>query len=300
MTNHQRFTTALLALIVCLPSKSRAEGVLEPPVSEVSGRVVDASSGEALAGVKVDLVTLRDAVWSDGWLKRGDGWQYRTDYKTTSDSMGVFVLREVAGGHYRLRVKHGEYGGVMTEIEVGSVPVRDVDIALGSSDGLVLKPSQETSLVGTWIRVALLDQAGRMVLMNNQKVGADGKTHFVSPPIGDWQLWVSSANSAWARIDVRIPGEEVAVALTPGSGVVFKVPELGYDLGDLTISLRSPDGRPLPDVLGSGTVKSMDDMGYVDNLWPGRWSLTLHHEDGRTWHEDFTLRAGKTTRLELR
>lgn len=271
------------------------EVVVELPTGEVSGRVRDAQSGKSLASVRVELIAL------DNPGTRDESWRLKAPRVTKSDSRGVFVIRAVDSGLYLLSVKHGDSGWSMTELEIGAAPLRGVDVALSPAAGLAMRVSQNFGSMEPWVRVALSDQAGRLLLQTNERVDADGKAHLASAPSGDWQLWARSSNSAWARLSVRVPGEEVPVALTEGARVSFKVPELGGDLWGLVADFRDAEGRTLPAMWGKRkAVKSFGETGYEDNLWPGQWTLEVNHPDGRSWHATFTARAGEVTRLELR
>ena len=271
------------------------EVVVELPTGEVSGRVRDAQSGESLADVRVELIALENLGTRD------ESWQLKAPRVTKSDSRGVFVMRAIDSGPTLLSIKHGDDRWSMIELEVGSVPLRGVEVALSPADGVRMRVSQDFGSREPWVRVALSDQAGRLLLQTNERVDADGGVHLASTPSGVWQLWVRSSNSAWARLSVRVPGEEVPVTLTEGARVSFEVPELDRYLGDLVADFRDAEGRTLPAMWGQRkAVKSFDGTGYEDNLWPGQWTLELHHPDGRSWHAAFTARAGETSHLELR
>ncbi len=269
------------------------ELIVELPTGEVSGQVHDAESGEPLAGVTIELRGLEDPGTPTA------GKQNRSPYRVTSDSMGVFVLHAVDSGPYRLSAKHKGYGWQMTDLEVGSQLLDGVDLALSPSEGLVLRVSRNDGSDLRVVDIALFDQVGRRVLMTGQSIDADGRAHFVDVPIGAWQLWVRSMDTAWARLNVRIPSEEISVELAEGAMMIFRVPESVEDWQGFVVNLRDAQGQSPPGTRGIETILVLEGKGYVGNLWPGRWTLELSHPDGRIWRAAFTARAGQTSEIEL-
>lgn len=84
--------------------------------------------------------------------------------------------------------------------------------------------------------------------------------------------------------------------------MLLSVPELAEDdLEELVANLWDGAGRHLPNLKGNGVGVLLEDgLGELQGLWPGRWTLDLHHPDGRSWSANFTARAGETTEIELR
>lgn len=92
---------------------------IDLPAGDVTGRVVDAADGSPLVDVTIQLL----AADSDAASGR-----------TRSDSRGVFVLRGVAEGIWRVRAQADGYAFAETTVQVGNGPTDDVEISLRATE----------------------------------------------------------------------------------------------------------------------------------------------------------------------
>jgi len=276
--------------------------VVELPSASVSGRVVDAETGEPIPQPIVYLETLeprRDSSF-------GGGWERRVHRRATGDSRGAYLFPSVESGRYRVRAEGGDRGMTMRRIEVDRQPLGDVDLALTRSRGLGLRVSRDGGAVPPSIIYVLFDPAGLLEDIDAEELDAEGRLQVDTVPAGSWQLWVRSGDSAWEELSVEVPAEEVSVRLVEGAMMIATVPRLGEELEGLTITLRDAGGRApyvVQPAISHGSLPSQ--MGNVEprlhafNLWPGEWTLEATHLDGRTWRATFTARPGETAEVEL-
>jgi hypothetical protein len=94
----------------------------------VRGRVLDAETGQVIAGVQVELVNARGAV----------------ETRAVSNDRGVFILAVREGGNFQLRTVHLAYRDITTAVEVKTGEEISVDVKL-SSRAVALEPLTVTA-----------------------------------------------------------------------------------------------------------------------------------------------------------
>lgn len=151
---HSWAAVALLAAIAGAPAGAGAAQEPQPEHAHVTGRVIDAATGDPLPGVTVVL----------------EG----TDLRLETDAEGRFELNPVAVGFYRLRLSHPDYepkvddfpvlrdGGFVMAMHPLSV---EAGHAMTGIMGILTARSDGSPLVGAAVRV---DSGRRGVLTDEQ------------------------------------------------------------------------------------------------------------------------------------
>ena len=144
----------LVAAVTGVPADAGAAQERQPELAHVTGRVIDAATGDPLPGVTVVL----------------EG----TDFRLETDAEGRFELNPVAVGFYRLRLSHPDY-----EPKVDDFPVlrdggfvmamqplaAEADHGMTGIMGILTARSDGSPLVGAAVRV---DSGRRGVLTDEQ------------------------------------------------------------------------------------------------------------------------------------
>lgn len=278
------------------------EVLIEVTTGEISGQVRDADTGAGLAAVRLDLLVLGKED------EHGSApWHSEPDERVTTDSLGVYMVQGLASGRYQIRVQHKGYSRILTEVDVGSAPVWGLDLELVPMEELVLRlVKTDGHDVVEWAQVVVFDLEGNRQLSQDMLLGEGDRFRFDSIPAGRWELWARSMSTAWTRLTVDHPGEETTVMLSPGATVTFELPESVADAQALDFRITGPDGQALPWRLGMPDLHPRDSRwptifyGYLNNLGAGRWTLDVHHLDGRSWTATVIAEPGQSHEVELR
>ena len=315
------------------------EVIVELPTGEISGRVREAESGEPLSGVEIDLSPLDDYLPIKQWYHRpprSTRSDANGDFSLSTVESGDYYLSVQHQG-YGLLLTELEIGsaplhgvdfelspseGMILDVshedgsEVGSVEV----VMLDGAGRIVLHSETPASADGKFRFAGAPTGSWQVWLITNPEVsvrptltpersflpsaGVDRRlrafleTRSSAPASG---AQTPSSGPAWESFSARVPGE-TAVVLSAGASVHFTVAGLEADLetsDTFSVELRDAEGLTLPDLHGVGRFVGLVGGSYVEGLWPGQWTLDLHHPDGRNWSASFTARAGETIELEL-
>jgi hypothetical protein len=147
--------SALLALFLL-----RAAAVEAQVVESLTGRVVDATSGEPIPGAVVALELANGMPVTDGSVR------------TVSDPAGAFELSPVPEGAVRLRVEHARYGVHSRDLRVEGFGTGAVEIRI-SSLAIELAPVVVEISAGSNERPRSPDVIGREAIERAVAVGAD-------------------------------------------------------------------------------------------------------------------------------
>src|SRR6185436_18603261 len=173
--------------------------------AQVTGRVVDAADESPLSGVTVQLVA-----------PTGDA----TPREARSDSRGIFVLRDVAEGSWRLRAQADGYAPAEAGVRVdGSGPSDEVEIRLRATEGVTLQVAAAAGPPPQTLFYAVLDGAGRKVGDGAATVVEGGRVRLARVPAGSWQVLLLSETTAATEIAVTSPGDAGQIVLPPPSNL---------------------------------------------------------------------------------
>lgn len=272
---------------------------IELSAGEVSGRAVNADTGEPIAGAEIRL-----------W---GHGARYGTGSRIdVTGHDGTFRAARVAAGGYRLIAeKEGHaVGHVDLDVAPGEA-VAGIEVALHRSAGAVLVVS---SPYGTPHRVTAAavpagtpppppDRPVLAVAYRSAVPSEDGRVELPALPAGRWRIHVSATSLAATAVEVVVPGPPVPVALAPQAVLDVRVPELYRSGLPARVRLLAADGQPLvlPE-FGDGLQAAWPLQFGRRQLWnvpPGSWTVEVTDDDGRVWTRTVTAPAGAATEVLL-
>lgn len=256
----------------------------------VSGRVIDDESRRPIANAEVTLVI------PDG---AGPG---RFPVSTGTDSRGMFQLRGVSEGTWRLRALASGYAPDEATVEVADAPVEGVEIALRATEGLTLEVFLPSGRPPQRVRTALLDAAGRVVSTDALAVAEDGRVRMSSIGPGTWELVLEADGAAPLSLSVTAPGNAGRVVLPQAGGLEVRVPALASDPAPARLRLTDAAGRPFRAPWAGqaqGEVVLSHGAGTLQRVAVGTWKLTVTAGDGRTWSGTATVVPGRVEQVTL-
>lgn len=277
-------------LRVALPSGAPGEvldlGDLQaPPGAVVTGRVVRAADGSAVAGARV-------------WLPRpsADGpllaWASGDLLEARSDERGAFRLAGLAPGPALLRVDAAGLARAHLEISLGSEPVDLGEVRL--ADGVTLSVRAEGSEDGALARV---DLRGDWLELDMRSAPLrDGRADFHHLPPGRVTVSVVAGRRLLCEREVVLEGTraEVDCAADPltvegvvtaggipdGPGTLIWLPPAAATPGEVQTTV-SPSGLRQQRMLGGGRPQvdvpvAADGSFRTGDLTPGSWRVAWH------------------------
>jgi hypothetical protein len=120
-----------LAALLAAPLRAQSGGPAPPPPGAVTGSVLDASSGEPLAGSVVVLT--QEPVGAVTPAAAGSGF-WSLDRTTVTNAGGVYRFAGLAAGRYRLLVRRIGYRAAMLVVDLGQQTLLRISV------GLVVEP----------------------------------------------------------------------------------------------------------------------------------------------------------------
>lgn len=256
--------------------------------ASIAGRVVDAADRRPLASA---MVTARAAE------------EDHPQADTTTDSRGVFVLRDVPEGAWKVEASLTGFAPAEVDVQTAAgAPVEGVELALQAAEGLtlevVLPSGQPPGAVGVWV----VDTAGRLVASGVHSAGADGRVRIPDVPSGLWDLILDIAGSPLVSLPVSVPGHTGRVILPEPSALDLRVVPLVEEGTAAKVRLIDESGRMFR-VPGPGGVSSElllhAGSGRFERIPAGTWIMTVTTDDDRIWTEHLGLAPGETARVAL-
>jgi 5-hydroxyisourate hydrolase-like protein (transthyretin family) len=269
------------------------EITLEVPTAEVSGRVVDATDNQPLAGVSVRLGN--DDPQTASRLPT---------HNATTDLEGRFRIGSVADGQWRLSGSKKGYSAISQPVSVQSGRgMDDLTIRMDPTEGMTIEARLPTGAPAEEIRVAVLDPSGAALVNGNYSTGENGRVRLSSVPPGTWDVVVSAAGSATSNVRAQAPGSTVPVSLQPACTLRVSVPALSQTQDLATVRLQSVDGQPFRSLSWTALPRSEWRMsgGEIEfaSLPPGSWTVTVATADGRSWQGTSATQPGSPAELRL-
>jgi hypothetical protein len=258
----------------------------------VSGRVVDAADQTPIPNAQVILMSAQPDETSPG-----------QNSETTSDSRGLFRLRDVAEGSWKIRAVVAGYGPEEVDIQVDSNrPVDGVELSLEATEGVVLEVLLASGRPPDMVHTAVIDAADRVVSRGTYPPGEDGRVRVESVAPGTWELFLDSDGSASVVVPVTAPGNGGRVILPPAGGLSLKVPGLSEARVGARVKLTDASGKLFRLPWGGQVMKEFDLQGgsrRFEKLPPGQWTLDVAATDGRTWTGSATVLPGGMAEVTL-
>jgi hypothetical protein len=268
------------------------EVLIELQTVAVSGRVVDAEDQSPIPNAQIIL----QAAQPDETAP----WQTT---ETMSDSRGVFRLRDVAEGSWKVRAVVAGYGPAEVDVQVDSGrPVDGVELSLQATEGVVLEVLLPSGRPPDMVHTAVFDAADRVVSRGSYPAGEDGRVRVASVAPGTWDLFLDADGSASVVVPVTAPGNGGRVVLPQAGGLNIKVPGLLEVRVGAKVKLTDASGKPYRVPWGGQVMKDFDLHGgsrRFDKLPPGQWTLDVSATDGRTWTGTATVLPGGIAEVTL-
>lgn len=249
--------------------------VLELEAAHVSGTVVDADSGAALAGVWLRLEAALETADARAFVVVG-----------TSAVDGSFLLPRVPAGRYRLSAGKDSHAVVEDRLEVfAGQSVQGLVVELRRNDGLELELLLPAGATPT-VRALIADPAGRPYLRDLQPVDAAGRARLTTVPPGEWLVFLKVPGSAVERYTATVPGPALRATLGAAGRLAVSVPGLETSDAIARLEIRGADGTPLIGFDAYGQLTEhwpvIGGAVAVDGVPPGEWNLRLVSAE-RTW-----------------
>ncbi len=258
----------------------------------VSGRVVDAADQTPIPNAQVILMSAQPDEASPG-----------QNSETTSDSRGIFRLRDVAEGSWKVRAVVAGYGPEEVDVQVDSNrPVDGVELSLEATEGVVLEVLLSSGRPPDMVHTAVIDAADRVISRGTYPPGEDGRVRVESVAPGTWELFLDADGSASVVVPVTAPGNGGRVILPPAGGLNLKVPGLSEARVGARVKLTDASGKLFRMAWGGQVMKEFDLQGGTrrfEKLTPGQWTLDVSATDGRTWTGSATVLPGGTAEVTL-
>ncbi|MFL6293896.1 MAG: carboxypeptidase regulatory-like domain-containing protein [Thermoanaerobaculia bacterium] len=258
----------------------------------VSGRVIDAADQSPIPNAEITLVPAE--------AQQDEPWQ-TTD--TTSDTRGVFRLRDVGEGSWKVRAVLAGYAPAEVDVQVGSgTPVDGVELSLQATEGVVLEVLLPSGRPPDEVNTAVLDAAGRVVAAATYATGEDGRVRIASVAPGTWELLLDADGSAPIALQVTAPGNAGRVILPQPGGLNLKVAGLAEARVGAKVTLLDAAGKPFRMPWGGAAMKDFDlyaGSRKFDRLPPGTWTVAVSATDGRTWTGSATVVPGGMAEVTL-
>lgn len=258
----------------------------------VSGRVVDAADQAPIPNAQVILMAAQPddtAPWQNS--------------ETTTDSRGVFRLRDVAEGSWKVRAVQAGYGPEEVDIQVDSGRAVDgLELSLEATEGILLEVLLPSGRPPDMVHTAVFDPAERVVSRGSFPTGEDGRVRVASVAPGTWELFVDADGAASVVVPVTAPGNAGRVVLPQAGGLNVKVPGLSQARVEATVKLTDASGKVYRVPWGGQVMKDFDLRGgsrRFEKLAPGQWTVNVSATDGRTWTGSATVVPGGTAEVTL-
>lgn len=259
--------------------------LIELGAASISGRVVDEADRSPIANARVVLTAGTE--------------NSPFEAEAVTDSRGVFQLRGVAEGSWKVRALLADYAPAEVDVQVAGAPVEGLELALRASEGLTLEVLLPSGRPPGALRAAVLDPGGRVVSSGSYTPGEGGRTRIAGVPPGTWDLLLDADGAALLSIAVTAPGHAGRIVLPQPGGLSLRVPSLHGQAG-ARVRLNDRNGKPFRTLQGDRFLSELDlRAGSIDfqRLAPGAWTLTVTAGDGRTWTRTAVIRPGSMTQL---
>lgn len=251
------------------------EVVVEIATATLSGTVVSADSGEAVADALV-------------YLQRFLGAEPGPLTTVGTNAAGSFVTASLAPGRYRLTVRGNGYAPEERTVDVAAgVPTEPLTIELGPTEGLALTVRRAAGEPPVWATVVVLDDGGRPVHVEEPRLSDRGLGFLQQVPPGRWTLLIKAAGSAATLARATVPGRRLEVTLPRGAALTVRVPALGESRVAASLTLAAADGTLYSGINPGGAIQQSWPLAggaaTVPDVPAGSWHLQVTAADGRVW-----------------
>ncbi len=267
--------------------------VIDLVQARVGGRVVDADSGQPLAGALVTLIRLSEIGEETNALV------------TSSDPQGAFDFPRAPPGRYRLSVRREGYAEDTWQLNLtAGAERRDLELEIRATPGAELKVRLASGGVPRSVDIVILDGGGGTVLRQSRPVTDRGEVSLPTVPHGVFRLVVQSPGTVLRQATLEVPGGPLELVLEPAGQLDVQVPDLAASNAVAALELVGPNRQPWIGLDPYGrlvaTWRVVGGRASVEGLPPGLWSLRVTGVDGQSWGGTATALPGTRTTVELR
>ncbi|MEO8218970.1 MAG: carboxypeptidase-like regulatory domain-containing protein, partial [Acidobacteriota bacterium] len=253
--------------------------------SAVTGRVLDADSGQPIAEAAVSL----ESADSDSAMRF-----FAPRVMTGPD--GTFRVDTVSPGNYHVRAEKSGYGQQIQDISVSESSAAPLELRLSRQDGVsvrVVDARDGRSLDGFFVA---LDAGGRQAYQGSGKPQSDGS---VTLPLsaGSYRLIVIAPTYATRVVRISSPSAGAAVAMTPGGSLEVISSSNATQSGQLLDA--SGQGYPRGMSLG-GEIAIRPGLNRWDNIAPGSYTVVVPGSNGENGtSRQVTVSEGQVARVQI-
>jgi hypothetical protein len=225
----------------------------------LSGRVVDAESGNAIANAVVEL-------------RRTDASEVPHVRTSTSDAGGAFSFEPLSTGTYEASARKSAYGGTAVSVSVDDSGAPPVELKLKPAPGLTLHvvDARDQRPLTAWVHIAT-ESADLSVYEGS--ISGDDPARL---PLADgaYRVTVGATGYAPRTFTLRAPGEQT-LALTPGGTIVVSSTENAFARARLVDATGQPyrfGPGPFP---GTLRIDPAPGQTPIRNVAAGSYTLQL-------------------------
>lgn len=259
---------------------------IEYRTGTLSGRVIDAATGEPISGASVQLRSKNQAE------------MMRMARSATTDNAGTFIIESVSAGGYVLSASGEGFGNSMTDLSVSESGMNDLELKLTRNAGVTLRVVDGRNKQPLSAMVNVYDLQGQLVYGAPMMFFGGEAANDVKLPLSPGMFTASVTANLYApkNINLQSPGTQV-VELTPG--------------GTLNVRSKHSERRRirLIDANGLPYLRTANPMPWRDllvgtttfpNVAPGTYTIVLLGDNDAVLDTvQVTVQEGRTTDADI-
>jgi hypothetical protein len=261
---------------------------IDVKITSLRGRVVDASTGEAIPDAHIDLRPSQQQGAQGMMMVRSAG----------TDPNGAFIIDSVAAGTYSAVADKEGYGNQVLDVNVTDNGAADLQFKLTPNAGLTLRivDARNNQLLSAYVTV--VDMQGRTVYTPSFRFGGSAEETRLTLAAGTYRATVFAPGYAAQVLTISSPGKQT-IGLTPGGSLVVKSKSSIRQRGRLVTA----DGNAYPrgmDATGFFTIDPSPGATTVTNIAPGMYRLQiLDNADHVLTSVDVAVGEGSVQQVEI-
>ena len=268
-----------------------AEVILAIVTSALEGKVVDATTGQPLAGVYIECEQVTETSGSNltSLMRSNRGGR-------PSSENGTFRISGLDEGRYRLRALRDPYGTEIVDgLEVGpGATLSGIEIRMGAGGTLAGAVRTAAGVPVEGASIHLVDSGGRAVSQISLVTSSSDGSYAVNPALrpGTYDARAEKEGYAPATLRVTIRAGETAPAdftLLRGGRIDVVVVRAGERVEGAMVSLLDADGRPVTRGLTLHNIFSLgrdrtdrDGRITLESVAAGRYTIRAQKGDAVT------------------
>ncbi|MCU1230856.1 MAG: hypothetical protein JWO97_3740 [Acidobacteria bacterium] len=261
---------------------------IDVKIVSLRGRVVDASTGEAIADAHIDLRPSQQQGVAGMMMVRSAG----------TDPNGAFVVDSLSTGSYTAVADKEGYGNQVLDVTVTDNGAADLQFKLTPNAGLTLRvvDARNNQLLSAYVSV--VDMQGRTVYTPSFRFGGSAEEVKLTLAAGTYRATVFAPGYAAQVLTISSPGKQT-VGLTPGGSLVVKSKSSTRQRARLVTA----DGSAYPRGMDGAGLFSIDPTPgatTVTNIAPGNYRLQiLDNADHVLASVDVAVGEGSVQQVEI-